>query len=329
MIKGCLSLISGLLALIGLFLIFKDCGFLKAPPSTTSISQQQKQIEVQSNPVSTKTDSNEENFTEVKSIIVRNKVIKVGDKLDDVYAILKPVDRIKEPDMVRNPSMSIRPVITQHYEVDGKIFDLVIVLLKENDPYRIGKILLKPMQKLGQSLSNENKTDTEWTVPQNIPKFKVSAKCGSFLNIVVSPNTTNEELKLLIYAFRDARINNAFNKMIPKTSESRINNGYAKVFIQVFTEPQWASEDKLRIVCGKGPMPNNPQERMKNIKFNDEYNKHIKAYYDYEVGPNNSWGESGSIGYAELGQKYSSNYEQLFSKSLLDSLKIPNTSPSK
>ena len=60
---------------------------------------------------------------------------------------------------------------------------------------------------------------------------------------------------------------NAFHKMIPKTSEGKINNGYEKVFIQVFTKPQWASEDKLKVVCGKGPTPNNPQERLQNIKY--------------------------------------------------------------
>ena len=36
MIKGCLSLIGGLLTLIGIFLILKDCGFLKPFPSTIS-----------------------------------------------------------------------------------------------------------------------------------------------------------------------------------------------------------------------------------------------------------------------------------------------------
>ena len=66
---------------------------------------------------------------------------------------------------------------------------------------------------------------------------------------------------------------NAFHKMIPKTSEGKINNGYEKVFIQVFTKPQWASEDKLKVVFEKGPMPNNPHERLQDVKFNDEYNK--------------------------------------------------------
>ena len=59
--------------------------------------------------------------------------------------------------------------------------------------------------------------------------------------------------------------------MIPKTSEGKINNGYEKVFIQVFTKPQWASEDKLKVVCGKGPTPNNPRERLQDVKSNDEY----------------------------------------------------------
>jgi len=54
-----------------------------------------------------------------------------------------------------------------------------------------------------------------------------------------------------------------------------------------------------------------------------------KPITEFEIGSNGSWGECGSLGYAELGQKYSHNYEKLFSTSLLDSLKIPITSPSK
>ena len=51
-------------------------------------------------------------------------------------------------------------------------------------------------------------------------------------------------------------------------------------------------------------MPNNPQERLQDVKFNDEYNKHNKAYYEFEIGSNGSWGECCSLGYAELGQNH-------------------------
>ena len=180
----------------------------------------------------------------------------------------------------------------------------MIVLLKQNEPYRVGKILLVNKEPVVNPVARSEKKGTEWSVPENIPKYKIAAKCGSFINILVSSNTTDEQLRSLVSTFKEARINNSFHKMIPKTSEGKINNGYEKVFIQVFTKPQWASEDKLKVVCGKGPTPNNPQERLQDVKFNDEYNKHNKAYYEFEIGSNGSWGECGSLGYAELGQNH-------------------------
>ena len=89
-------------------------------------------------------------FTEVTSITVRNRTIKVGDTSDYAFSILKPADRIKGPDIERNDKLSIKPVVTQHYEVDGKVFDIMIVLLKQNEPYRVGKILLVNNEPVGQ-----------------------------------------------------------------------------------------------------------------------------------------------------------------------------------
>ena len=148
MIKGCLSLISGLLTLVGLFLILKDCGFIKAPPST--VSSEQKQLEMQSDAIKAKSDSKRTMFTEITSITVRNRKIKVGDTSDYAFSILKLSDRIKGPDIERNDKLSIKPVVTQHYEVDGKVFDIMIVLLKQNEPYRVGKILLVNNEPVGQ-----------------------------------------------------------------------------------------------------------------------------------------------------------------------------------
>jgi hypothetical protein len=162
MIKGCLSLISGLLALIGLFFLFKDCGSVKTPSPPASIQQKQNEIQPTNN--TAKSDSNESKFAEVNSITVRNKIIKVGDKSDYVFSILKPSDRIKEPDIVRNPQLSIRPVVTQHYEVDGKVFDIVIILKRESDPYRVGKIFLKNKESSDKLLTDNNKQNTDWFI---------------------------------------------------------------------------------------------------------------------------------------------------------------------
>ena len=105
---------------------------------------------MQSDTIKAKSDSNKAMFTEVTSITVRNKTIKVGDTSDYAFAILKPAYRIKGPDIGRNDKLSIKPVVTQHYEVDGKVFDIMIVLLKQNEPYRVGKILLVNNEPVGQ-----------------------------------------------------------------------------------------------------------------------------------------------------------------------------------
>ena len=54
---------------------------------------------MQSDTIKAKSDSNKAMFTEVTSITVRNKTIKVGDTSDYAFAILKPADRMQGPDM--------------------------------------------------------------------------------------------------------------------------------------------------------------------------------------------------------------------------------------
>ena len=107
---------------------------------------------------------------------MRNRKIKVGDTSDYAFSILKLSDRIKGPDIERNDKLSIKPVVTQHYEVDGKVFDIMIVLLKQNEPYRVGKILLVNKEPVVNPIARSEKKRTEWSVPENIPKYKIAAK---------------------------------------------------------------------------------------------------------------------------------------------------------
>jgi len=74
--------------------------------------------------------------------------------------------------------------------------------------------------------------------------------------------------------------------------------------IFIFTEPEWASEDKL-----KKSFKVNPKD-----PFYKEYLKHIKAYYYFAAAPIGAPPnfEEGSIGYAEDGQILTSIYEKLF-----------------
>jgi len=54
---------------------------------------------------------------------------------------------------------------------------------------------------------------------QEIPSFKVVGKDLTSLSILVPSNTTKEQLKNLIYKFRDARKGNYLSKMIPPTTK--------------------------------------------------------------------------------------------------------------
>jgi hypothetical protein len=133
---------------------------------------------MQSDTIKAKSDSNKAMFTELTSITVRNITIKVGDTSDYAFSIPKPADRIKGPDIERNDKLSIKPVVTQHYEVDGKVIDIMIVFLKQNESYRVGKILLVNKEPVVNPIAHSEKKGTEWSVPENIPKYKIAAKCG-------------------------------------------------------------------------------------------------------------------------------------------------------
>jgi len=140
---------------------------------------------------------------------------------------------------------------------------------------------------------------------QKLPSFKVVGRDFTSLSILVSPNTTKEQLKALVYSFREARKNNSFRQIsIPPTTPKGKKGDYGIIMIFVFSEPEWASEAKLK--------------KSAKVPFNDpfckEYSKHIKAYYYYAVTPIGAPPnfEEGSIGYAENGQILTPIYEKLF-----------------
>jgi len=208
MFKGCWSIISGFLFLIGLFFILKDCGFFKPPP---------------------------------------------------------PIDSKKTGTVSPHPAPMAEP------------------------PKTLTPIKPAPSAEL--------------------PKYKVTARSGFTINLLVPGNTPDDQIRALIYALRQARMNKSLAKLIPPTFKPWYNGPYSRIFIQVFDEPEWAAEDKLKLVLGKTPGSANLG------KFNAEYNRHIRGEYVYETARDNKWCESGSLGFAELGFR-SPNYEALFSTPL-------------
>jgi hypothetical protein len=139
-------------------------------------------------------------------------------------------------------------------------------------------------------------------LPADIPEFKVVAQDKINLNILVPKSTTKEQLKSLIFAFRQARESNSLAKMIPPTTRGGELGDYAGVWILVFSEPDWASGDKLQRFIKSSVYSK------KDTKFDKEYVKHIKAEYWYS-SPSHE--EYGNFGYDD-GMVRSANYKKLF-----------------
>ena len=135
----------------------------------------------------------------------------------------------------------------------------------------------------------------------NVPKFEVIAQDKTALSILVPKNTTAEQLKALIFEFRNARKNNSLSKMIPPTTKGGEFGDYAIVWIFVFSEPDWATADKLQRFMKSS------LKSATDKQFNREYVKHIKAEYFYGYLSE----EYGNLGYDDSIVR-SPNYKKLF-----------------
>ena len=71
-------------------------------------------------------------------------------------------------------------------------------------------------------------------------------QCWGSLSLLLSPSTTKDQLKSLVYAFKEARKNNTLSQMIPPTTNGDTRGPYALIQIYIFDEPKWATEKILK-----------------------------------------------------------------------------------
>jgi hypothetical protein len=136
----------------------------------------------------------------------------------------------------------------------------------------------------------------------NIPKFKVAAQDMSSLSILIPQDTTKDQTKALIHEFKNARKSKNLSQMIPPTTKGGQLGDYAIIWVLIFSEPEWASKDKL-IKFMKSSLKSSQDK-----KFDREYVKHIKAEYFYSVPTSE---EYGNLGYDD-GMIQSPYYQKLF-----------------
>lgn len=134
----------------------------------------------------------------------------------------------------------------------------------------------------------------------DIPKAFVTATLDKrAISVVVKRETTDDQLKALIYSIRDARRNGHLYQMIPPTTPGGASGDYGIVWIFIFSDTAWATKDKLsRFVNGSN----------QDQSFLREFIQHVRAEYYYSSGS-----EYGSIGCYDSDTKIRSrNYIKLF-----------------
>jgi hypothetical protein len=74
----------------------------------------------------------------------------------------------------------------------------------------------------------------------------VTAQVMRSFALLVPEGTSNEQLKALVLALRQARRENRLSELLPPTTPRGSKGPYGIVVVYVYSEPEWADPDALR-----------------------------------------------------------------------------------
>jgi hypothetical protein len=245
---------------------------------------------------------------EVTSITVRGQTIKLGDKADDVFAILKGDDKTRPPATRRNPNKPYGLIVTHFYRLENKVLEITLTLPEANGPYRVKNILIR-----GTEAESPKTEKVSTHLPQNTPKYKVIGRDGPSVSILVHPKTTSEQLKSLLMAFRIAREQDTFQNLETPVTSWSIKGDVVTVMIYVFSKPIWASEAKLKQFLS----PKDLGSKKERLQFVKNFANNVRAYYYYAYNSlsGEPFTEEGTIGYStsSYGEKITTkDYKRVF-----------------
>lgn len=132
------------------------------------------------------------------------------------------------------------------------------------------------------------------------PSFKLAWKQGIIMGLLVPPNTTKEQLRDLVYKFRQAKREKTLSALIPPVNLG-LPDKYTAFTILIFSDPKWATSEEYK------------QYESASIKtatgraISKAYINHIIASYEYDIDGK----EYGSLGFDDYGDK-SVHYKKLF-----------------
>ncbi len=132
------------------------------------------------------------------------------------------------------------------------------------------------------------------------PSFKVAWKQGIIMGLLVPPNTTKEQLKDLIYKFRQAKKEKTLSALIPPVN--RLPDPYTAFMIFIYSDPKWATSEEYK------KYESASIKTAKGRAISRAYINHIIASYEYNDIDGK---EYGALGYDDGGDR-SVHYKKLF-----------------
>ena len=132
------------------------------------------------------------------------------------------------------------------------------------------------------------------------PSFKVAWKQGIITGLLVPSNTTKEQLKDLIYKFRQAKKEKTLSTLIPPVN-LELSDKYTTFIIFIFSDPDWASSGEYK------KYESASIKTVEGRAIFKAYINHIMAFYQYDIDGK----EYGALGF-DIGDDRSAHYEKLF-----------------
>lgn len=234
----------------------------------------------------------------VKSIMVNSTAVNPGDTEADVdtkmgfpFRFETPLDEGIRVETATETLYGIR--IVNYYFLENKWFRIT---LQRKVPYRPYVVKWKGYNDRGVLVVSKIEVGIA-EKPEAPAPFKVAAQYETNLALVVPKETSNGQLRTLVFTLQKARRENRLGQLLPPTTPGGSRGPYGVVNVYVYTEPNWATAAMLeKCVNGLG-----------GTALDVECGRHIRAYYSSNwIGT-----ELGGVGWADEHVR-TKDYEELF-----------------
>ncbi|MEK6525472.1 MAG: hypothetical protein AABZ22_01225 [Nitrospirota bacterium] len=156
------------------------------------------------------------------------------------------------------------------------------------------------------------------SVQGNIPEepdaapvmFKVNTTIQEMnaIGVVVPPQATDSQIVGLLKRFREARLANTLSTLLPSTTPKHKLGEHAVADIYIFSDPQYASPDAVRVLTRGAHTPG--ELYPKAVQFETAMEQ-VRGHYRIDLYDTGN-PDLGSIGFADESGVHSKHYRRVF-----------------